>query len=146
MPLGMNDTSFTIDDDKRARLAHNYSRDPVSGITSLADAPEKTIYAPGRKFLSGGGGLLSTMGDYLKFCEMMRRHGVLNGARILGRKTVAYMTSNHLPNGETLMDRASGSFSKSAMVAPASASAFQLWWTRNMPPLSRHAGSIRGVA
>ena len=112
MPLDMNDTSFTIDDDKRARLAHNYSRDPVSGITSLADAPEKTIYAPGRKFLSGGGGLLSTMGDYLKFCEMMRRHGVLNGARILGRKTVAYMTSNHLPNGETLMDRASGSFSE----------------------------------
>ncbi len=112
MPLGMNDTSFTIDDNKRARLAHNYSRDPVSGITSLADAPEKTIYAAGRKFLSGGGGLLSTMGDYLKFCEMMRRHGVLNGARILGRKTVAYMTSNHLPNGETLMDRASGSFSE----------------------------------
>ena len=111
-PLGMNDTSFTIDDDKRSRLAHNYSRDPVTGLTSLADSPEKTIYAPGRKFLSGGGGLLSTMGDYLKFCEMMRCDGVLNGARLLGRKTVTYMTSNHLPNGETLMDRASGSFSE----------------------------------
>ena len=112
VPLGMNDTSFTIDDDKRGRLAHNYARDPVTGVTSLADAPETTIYKPGRRFLSGGGGLLSTIGDYLKFCEMMRRDGVLNGARILGRKTVAYMTSNHLPNNETLMDRATGSFSE----------------------------------
>ena len=56
MPLGMNDTSFTIDDDKRARLAHNYSRDPVSGITSLADSPEKTIYAPVASFYPAAAG------------------------------------------------------------------------------------------
>lgn len=113
-PLGMNDTSFTIPDDKLHRLAHNYARDPLSGKISLADSPEKTIYRPGRRFLSGGGGLLSTMSDYYKFCDVMRRHGSTETARILSRKTVEYMTSNHLPNHETLTDRAMGSFSEVA--------------------------------
>jgi CubicO group peptidase (beta-lactamase class C family) len=111
-PLGMHDTSFTIADDKRHRLTHNYARSPITGKTSLADSPEKTLYAPGRTFLSGGGGLLSTVSDYHKFIDMLRLGGSTKSARILSRKTVAYMTSNHLPNNETLMDRASGSFSE----------------------------------
>ena len=54
------------------------------------------------------------MGDYFKFCEMMRQNGTLGTARILSRKTVSFMTSNHLPNNETLVDRAMGSFSEVA--------------------------------
>ena len=108
----MHDTSFTISDDKRHRLMHNYSRSPIDGKITLADSPERTIYAPGRQFLSGGGGLLSTVSDYHKFADMLRRGGSTPTARILSRKTVAYMTSNHLPDNDTLVNRALGSFSE----------------------------------
>jgi len=111
-PLGMHDTSFTISDEKRHRLMHNYSRSPIDGKITLADSPQRTIYAPGRQFLSGGGGLLSTVSDYHKFADMMRRGGSTPTARILSRKTVAYMTSNHLPDNDTLVNRALGSFSE----------------------------------
>ena len=56
MPLGMNDTSFTIDDDKHTRLTHNYSRDPVSGVTSLADSPEKQFTLPAASFYPAAAG------------------------------------------------------------------------------------------
>lgn len=111
-PLGMNDTSFAIAEDKLDRLTHNYNRDPLSKKITLADSPARTIYRPGRKFLSGGGGLLSTITDYYKFCEMLRCGGRLGKVKILGHKTVAFMTSNQLPNNETLVERATGSFSE----------------------------------
>ncbi|MEL0071937.1 MAG: serine hydrolase domain-containing protein [Rhodobiaceae bacterium] len=111
-PLGMEDTSFTIADNKRHRLTHNYSRDPLKGTIELADSSARTIYAPGRKFLSGGGGLLSTLGDYYKFADMVRRGGRLGDARILGRKTIDQMTRNHLPDNKTLRDCAMGTFSE----------------------------------
>ena len=46
---------------------------------------------------AGGAGLISTLGDYFRFTEMLRRGGELDGVRLLGRKTVQYMTCNHLP-------------------------------------------------
>lgn len=111
-PLGMNDTMFTIEDDKISRLTHNYNRDPLSGQIKLADSPDKTIYRPGRLFLSGGGGLLSTMNDYTRFCEFLRCGGVLEGVRLLSPHTLIKMRSNHLPNNETMMQRARGTFSE----------------------------------
>ena len=53
-------------------------------------------------FLSGGGGLVSTAADYLRFTQMLARGGELDGARLLGPRTVAYMTRNHLPGGADL--------------------------------------------
>lgn len=111
-PLGMNDTMFTISDDRLNRLTNNYSRDPLSGKITLADSPERTIYRPGRKFLSGGGGLLSTMNDYARFCEFLRRGGELDGVRLLSPHTIKLMTSNHLPQNKTLMEHARGTFSE----------------------------------
>ena len=112
-PLGMVDTSFTIADDKLGRLINNYSRDPLSHEITLADSAEKTIYRPTRKFLSGGGGLLSTMRDYYIFADMLLRNGTgANGARILSRKTIAYMTANHLPDDKTLLQHGQGSFTE----------------------------------
>ncbi len=111
-PLGMHDTMFTIDDARLNRLTHNYNRDPLSGEIQLADSPDRTIYRPGRLFLSGGGGLLSTMNDYARFCEFLRRGGELDGTRLLSPHTLTKMTSNHLPNNETMMQRARGTFSE----------------------------------
>lgn len=114
-PLGMPDTFFHIPDDKRHRLMHNYSFDPIKRETTLVDSPEKTIYAPGREFLSGGGGLLSTMEDYFKFADMLRRGGTgANGAYILNRTTVEKMSRNQLPHNRTLEEHGFGEFTEVA--------------------------------
>lgn len=114
-PLDMPDTFFHIPDDKRHRLMHNYAYDPIKRETKLADSPEKTIYAPGRAFLSGGGGLLSTMEDYFKFADMLRRGGTgANGAYILNRKTVEKMSRNQLPHNRTLEEHGFGEFTEVA--------------------------------
>ncbi len=63
---------------------------------------------------SGGGGLVSTAGDYLRFCEVLRRGGELDGVRVLGPRTLAYATRNHLPGGSSLADFGSGQFSEVA--------------------------------
>lgn len=114
-PLGMVDSFFHIPDDKRARLMHNYSFDPIKRETTLADSPERTIYRPGRAFLSGGGGLLSTMEDYFKFADMLRRGGTgANSAYILNRTTVDKMSRNQLPHNRTLEAHGFGEFTEVA--------------------------------
>ena len=114
-PLGMADTFFHIPDDKRHRLMNNYAFDPIKRETKLVDSPDKTIYAPGRAFLSGGGGLLSSVEDYFKFADMLRRGGTgANGARIISRKTVEKMSSNQLPHNRTLEEHGFGTFTEVA--------------------------------
>jgi CubicO group peptidase (beta-lactamase class C family) len=100
-PLGMNDTGFVVPDDKVGRFAACYRRDSAKDLV-LVDDPRTSGYRDQPSFLPGGGGLVSTTGDYLRFCQMMRDGGELNGTRILGRKTVELMTSNHLPPGRDL--------------------------------------------
>jgi CubicO group peptidase (beta-lactamase class C family) len=94
-PLGMADTDFHVPDDKNARFAANYTA-AADGRLLLIDDPQKSTFCAPRKIASGGGGLLSTAGDYLRFCRMMLNKGELDGVRLLGRKTVELMTSNHL--------------------------------------------------
>jgi CubicO group peptidase (beta-lactamase class C family) len=65
-------------------------------------------------FLSGGGGLVSTMADYHRFCEMLRGGGELDGVRVIGPRTLQLMTRNHLPGGGTLVELALDSFSETA--------------------------------
>lgn len=94
-PLGMVDTGFQLPEDKRGRLAANYVPHPQGGVM-LFDDPATSRFAGPRRMESGGGGLVSTTGDYLKFCMMLRNKGVAGGVRLLGRKTVELMTTNHL--------------------------------------------------
>jgi CubicO group peptidase (beta-lactamase class C family) len=93
-PLGMTDTSFALPAAKRSRYARALAKDPVTGNAnpSIHHGSDRT-----QKWESGGGGSVSTAADYLRFTEMLRRGGRLGGADILGRGTVALMTSDHLP-------------------------------------------------
>jgi CubicO group peptidase (beta-lactamase class C family) len=84
-PLGMRDTGFRIRDDQRGRLARVHARTP-DGIVALdLELPQ----AP--EFEMGGGGLYSTVGDYLRFARMILGEGALDGARVLAPETVALM-------------------------------------------------------
>ncbi|MBW2282638.1 MAG: beta-lactamase family protein [Deltaproteobacteria bacterium] len=110
-PLGMVDTGFTVPPEKLDRFAANYNRGPDKQIR-LEDDPETSEYARPRTFLSGGGGLVSTAADYLRFCRMLLAGGTLDGERILGRKTIELMTMNHLPEGQDLSTLGFGTFSE----------------------------------
>lgn len=99
-PLGMTDTGFFVPEDKVSRFGANYEYD--AGGLRLADRPPDSPYCRKPSFLSGGGGLVSTAADYLRFMRMLRNKGELNGERILGRKTVEFMTINHLPGNTDL--------------------------------------------
>jgi CubicO group peptidase (beta-lactamase class C family) len=99
-PLGMLDTAFWVPPEKIHRLATNYGPDEKNpGMLKDIDPVEKSSYARPVKFLSGGGGLVSTIGDYLRFCQMLLNKGQLDGVRLLGRKTVELMFMNHLAPG-----------------------------------------------
>ncbi len=100
-PLGMVDTSFRVAADKVERLAANYLRSADDTMT-LLDDPADSTYALPKTFFSGSSGLTSTAADYFRFAEMLRRGGELDGARILGPRTIRYMTANHLPGGADL--------------------------------------------
>ncbi len=109
-PLGMRDTGFWVRSDQADRFAANYSA--VKGGIKLLDDPATSTYLTPPTFLSGGGGLVSTAGDYLRFCQALLGGGTLDGVRIIGRKTLQLMTSNHLPGGADLSVHARGSFSE----------------------------------
>ncbi len=99
-PLGMKDTGFFAPESAHARIAEAFDKDRDSGLPNVMINVRK---APA--FEAGGGGLVSTLADYARFLSMLRAGGALSGARILGRPTLAYMTSDHIPPG-TLIDPA----------------------------------------
>lgn len=103
-PLGINDTSFTISDDRLPRFAPCYVRQ-ADGRIALLDAPDSSEFRQ-RSFYSGGGGLVSTAGDYFRFTSMLLNRGELDGVRLLGRKTLELMTKNHLPGGSDIVNLA----------------------------------------
>ena len=97
-PLGMVDTGFHVPDDKLDRFAANYGPSADGGM-QLIDAPDTSPYRQPAAVESGGGGLVGTVGDYLRFAQMLANKGEYGGQRLLGRKTVEFMTANHLtPN------------------------------------------------
>jgi CubicO group peptidase (beta-lactamase class C family) len=94
-PLGMKDTAFFVPPDKVARLATVYTPDPNgSGLKAVPHDPGVN-QPPGLP--SGGGGMYSTAGDYLRFAQMLLGGGELNGVRLLAPSTVQLMRANHLP-------------------------------------------------
>ena len=112
-PLGMKDTSFTVPDSQLSRFAANYRRNADKTL-ELIDDPETSTYRTLPAFLSGGGGLVGTTEDYLRFCEMLRRGGEFDGERILGPRTIELMHRNHLKDGKDLTQMAIGGFSETA--------------------------------
>jgi CubicO group peptidase (beta-lactamase class C family) len=103
-PLGMSDTGFYVAADKAHRLTGQYRYDDQE--KKLVAIPRDDLLRRyGRehnRLLSGGGGLLSTAADYLRFAQMLANGGILDGVRILSRKTVELMHADHLPPGVTL--------------------------------------------
>ena len=96
-PLEMKDTFFSIPEDKQKRLAEMYM--PVGNELKQSPIIESLRYLNDTGFCSGGGGLCSTMHDYLQFARMVLNEGELNGKRLLSKKTIAMMTKNQIPNG-----------------------------------------------
>ena len=96
-PLQMSDTHFYLPQEKAGRLAAGYAFARNEwGMFGLLDSPATSSKVLGPKtYLSPGGGLLSTAGDYARFAQMMLNGGALDGARIIGRKTIDLMTTSH---------------------------------------------------
>lgn len=94
-PLGMADTGFAVPKNKRERFAALYQRTEESDL-ELLETPQNSPMVDSVECFSGGGGLVSTLGDFFRFTEMLRRKGELDGVRLLGSRTVEYMTANHL--------------------------------------------------
>ncbi len=103
--LGMRDTGFQVPEGQGHRLASNYVRRTDGDGLALADPGGDSRFLEPAATLSGGGGLVSTAADYLRFMRMLRGRGVLEGARVLGRKSVDLMTMNHLPGDLVDMGR-----------------------------------------
>ena len=94
-PLGMTDTFFEVPESKVTRFGTNHMRDK-SGELVVIDAPETSRFAKPVTFFSGGGGLVGTAMDYLKFAQMLLNGGELNGTRLMSPRTISLMTMNHL--------------------------------------------------
>jgi CubicO group peptidase (beta-lactamase class C family) len=101
-PLGMTDTAFEAVGERAARLAE--PQNDAAGVRP----PMRNVTRPHR-WASGGGGLVSTAADYLRFCQMLLNGGELDGTRLLAPKTIRHMASDHLPpgvaHGETARSR-----------------------------------------
>ena len=109
-PLGMTDTSFEIPADKLDRLASCYERNLQKEMVLQDDCRDSHFAS--RSFWSGGGGLLSTVTDYYRFSQMLLNGGSLDGQRVIGSRTLQFMTRNHLPGGVDMSQFATGSFSE----------------------------------
>lgn len=110
-PLGMHDTFFAVPDDKVDRLTDCYTFVPGKGRI-MYDRGEASAWGRMPRLVSGGGGLVSTALDYHRFCTMCLNGGVLDGTRILGRKTIELMTINHLPGKADLSVMSKSLFSE----------------------------------
>ncbi|WP_292933469.1 serine hydrolase domain-containing protein [Noviherbaspirillum sp.] len=90
-PLGMHETGFWVEPDQHHRIAEPFAVDPVTGTSVKLNQPRRRP-----NLLSGGGGMMSTVHDYLRFAQMLQNEGELGGVRILSRKMLRYMASDHL--------------------------------------------------
>ena len=110
-PLGMTDTDFMVPAAKASRFAACYAATP-DGRMALQDDPQTSFFLKPPSFVSGGGGLVSTAADYLRFCRMLLNGGALDGVRLVSPKTLELMSQNHLPGVKDLPDLAVSLFSE----------------------------------
>ena len=115
-PLRMFDTGFSVDPINAERLCACY-RVGVNGSKyyELEDSPQKSRFLRPTTYFSGSGGLVSTAKDYLEFCKMLAAGGALNGERIIGSRTLDYMTVNHLPENRDLAAMGQPQFAETTM-------------------------------
>ncbi len=141
-PLGMVNTGFMVPPEKQHRFAACYARGP--GGVVLQDDPARSPYLEPPVLVSGGGGLVSTFDDYMRFCRMILGRGTLDGHQYISPKTLALMGANHLPGGKDLAACSQSLFSEATYAGvgfglgfatttnPAQtlipASAGDLWW------------------
>ncbi len=110
-PLGMVDTGFWVEPERAERLAALYTPSPADGRAVRLDSfGAAALTEP--TFLSGGGGLVSTAADYVRFTHALLGGGELEGVRVLGNRTLAMMTRNHLPGGRDLGALSVGGFAE----------------------------------
>ncbi|MBG86882.1 MAG: serine hydrolase [Verrucomicrobiales bacterium] len=93
-PLEMKDTGFSVPKDKRARFASCHTT--RGGKLGIVDKNTTSQFNEGFDFLSGGGGLVSTIRDYGNFCQMLANRGTYKGSRILKKSTIEEMFTNQL--------------------------------------------------
>lgn len=113
-PLGMVDTDFHVPQDKADRFTSLYVTTPGSPLTQMESFKDSAYLRP-PTMLSGGGGMVGTLDDYQRFADALLNGGELDGNRIIGRKTLEYMTLNHLPEGKTLNQLGQSTFSEAVM-------------------------------
>ncbi|PZF91499.1 serine hydrolase domain-containing protein [Micromonospora deserti] len=113
-PLGMTDTHWWVQGDSADRLAALYAPDPRTGRALRYDKLGALAYDKPALF-SGGGGLISSAADYHRFTQMLLRGGELDGVRLLGPRTVRFMTRNHLPAGQDLETLSTGGFAETTL-------------------------------
>ena len=134
-PLGMNDTGFSLPQDKIGRLAQAFATDPASRQPNkLIDVAAR----PGND--SGGAGAVSTAADYLRFAQMLLNGGQLDGVRMLSRKTIELMASDHL--GTRIQRRSRRASCCSARRATPSASASRCGRARVLPACRARPGEF----
>ncbi len=104
-PLGMVDTGFFVPEAKVDRFAACYGRNARKELV-LVDAPATSTYLRPPRLLNGGGGLVGSTADYVRFCTMLANGGELDGERVLSRKTLELMTCNHLAGDAEMTDLA----------------------------------------
>ncbi|WP_226660634.1 serine hydrolase domain-containing protein [Alteriqipengyuania lutimaris] len=112
-PLGMEDTGFDIDPAKQDRLADAYLYRP-GNAPRLTDKGAESRLMERASFHSGGGGLISTLADYDRFCTMLVNRGAFKGGQIVSPKTLDLMTANHLPGGADLTQMSESLFSEAS--------------------------------
>ena len=113
-PLGMDDTRWWVEPADASRLAALYTFEPGTGRTMQIDLGRYALEKPAA--LMGGSGLVSTAADYHRFTQMLLRGGELDGERILGTRTLRYMTRNHLPGGRDLASFDAQGFPETTLV------------------------------
>ncbi len=112
-PLGMVDTGFHVREGQGHRFASCYQPNRAGGIDVQDDAATSSFIKPA-EFISGGGGLVSTAGDYMKFAQMLLNGGTADGHRYISRKTLDLMTANHLPGNDSISAMSKSLFSEAA--------------------------------
>ena len=99
-PLGMTDTNFTIRPDQLPRFTSVYAK-AADGTLKPVDDAQASPFAQPRRLSSGGGGLISSAADYLRFCQLILGKGEAFGTRLLSRKTIDLMITDHVGEAET---------------------------------------------
>jgi len=122
-PLGMPDTGFHVRESEFERFAACYERDDAAGSSNgasgkryrLQDAPAGSIYTRPNTYHSGAGGLVTTASDYMRFSRMLANGGELEGERVIGTRTLEFMTMNHLPDDGDLASMGQPTFGETTM-------------------------------